>query len=1068
VSTGHQILALPIGDRLPGRRTQSPRIDVVRALLILSIPLVGVPIVLAGLGVAGPDPFWGRIHLTISAALGVAITVLGSRGTSGRTRAVRRWGTVAFAGWLGVMIVRDLEVTGLFGALPSDLGLVVVILGVVGAYRASLVGRLTRSAELSVYLDAAIVFVAAAAALLAVLGPGAIVDPTYRSILLRALLFFGVLASTTMLNLVLLPPPRLSGAYAHLAGLALVGVGFIGRNLAPGMADGWPFVALISIGVLVTAFGTVTWTDAFDARPAYAHRARQARDLFPLAAVAIVPLILLPVQILTADLSFRLVIDVSIGFIVIGSVVRQRLLLRDRDHVLDGSRAALEAVQLRVAQLGGVEEAGRTLAVSGPGPAALDAVASILSERFGYHHVAIHLGDGPDPVPVAQRGERWPTPGHDGILSRVAGDRTPAFVTDLASSAGGDADASSIRSEICVPLLDGDRVLGVIDVQAIGPDRLDETDVAALLAVADRVAGALALGSERRGLIDEKDFISAILDAVGAIVIVVDPAGALVRYNAATSVVSGYSAAEIDARGSLDFLVPPEARGEVIRVLSRVQAGEPGVPRENEWIRKDGSRRHIAWSNTAVMGGDGVVRYTIATGIDITDRKNLEDELAHKALHDPLTGLPNRRLLMDRLEHALRARGGGGTSLLFLDIDDFKTVNDHFGHDVGDQVLKVVAERLVRAVRPGDTVSRLSGDEFAIVIEDPTDADAPDLVANRILEAIARPIEVREHRLALTVSVGAAVVGPGVGSAVDLLRNADFAMYAAKMGGRAQYRSYAAADRATADDDARLAADLPGAIARGELTVHYQPVVDLRSGAMTGVEALVRWQHPERGLLAPGSFIPIAERTGSIVEIGAWVLDTACRALSRWQREAPGLSMAVNLSGRQLESPLLMGHVRDALAEHGIASSALILEVTETVLLADPTAVVKLDGLKALGVRLAIDDFGTGYSSISYLRRFPVDILKIDREFIDGADSPEGLKLLRGIAQLGRMVGLELVAEGIERPEQIGPILEAGCHEGQGFLYARPVDDAALTVLLRAGILGPPVTDGPVVPGMAA
>ena len=280
-------------------------------------------------------------------------------------------------------------------------------------------------------------------------------------------------------------------------------------------------------------------------------------------------------------------------------------------------------------------------------------------------------------------------------------------------------------------------------------------------------------------------------------------------------------------------------------------------------------------------------------------------------------------------------------------------------------------------------------------------------------------------------------------------------MYAAKQAGRAQYQRYTSSDRAAAEDEARLAADLPGAVARGELRVHYQPIVDLRLGAIRGVEALVRWQHPERGLLAPGLFIPIAERTGGIVEIGEWVLDTACRALKTWQLGTPELSMAVNLSGRQLESSELTGHVRQAIQENGIAPAALILEVTETVLLADPTAVAKLQGLKALGVRLAIDDFGTGYSSISYLRRFPVDILKIDREFSDGADSPEGLKLLRGIAQLGRMVGLDLVAEGIERPEQIGPILEAGCQEGQGFLFARPVDAKSLTALLRGGSLGP-------------
>ena len=277
-------------------------------------------------------------------------------------------------------------------------------------------------------------------------------------------------------------------------------------------------------------------------------------------------------------------------------------------------------------------------------------------------------------------------------------------------------------------------------------------------------------------------------------------------------------------------------------------------------------------------------------------------------------------------------------------------------------------------------------------------------------------------------------------------------MYAAKEAGGARYRRYASEDRTAVDDNARLEADLAGAVARGELRVHYQPIVDLRSGAITGVEALVRWQHPERGLLAPGRFIPIAERTGSIIEIGGWVLDTACRALQTWQVACqPGLSMAVNLSGRQLDSPKLVEHVRDALRRYGIVPKTLVLEVTESVLVADPMAVAKLAQLKALGLRLAIDDFGTGYSSISYLRRFPVDILKIDREFTDGADSPDGLRLLRGIVQLGRLVGLDLIAEGIERPEQIGPIVEAGCLQGQGFLIARPMDAEAFTPLLGGG-----------------
>ena len=559
------------------------------------------------------------------------------------------------------------------------------------------------------------------------------------------------------------------------------------------------------------------------------------------------------------------------------------------------------------------------------------------------------------------------------------------------------------------------------------------------------------VGVVRLALVDEHDFISAILDAVGAIVVVLGADGSLARYNAEVRAVSGYTSAEIDARGSLDFLVPPEQRAEMLAAVDRLQTDEPLSRRENEWVRKDGSRRHIAWANTAVFDESGGVRYTIATGIDITDRKNLEDELAHKTLHDPLTGLPNRRLLRDRLEHALHSRHGGETSVLFVDIDDFKAVNDRLGHDVGDEVLKVVAERLAQAIRPGDTVSRLSGDEFVVVLEDAADGSTPDLVAARLLQSVSRPIVVREHRVALTLSIGAAIRESNEDSADDLLRNADFAMYAAKEAGGARYRRYVSADRTAVDDNARLEVDLSKAVARGELRVHYQPIVDLGSGAITGVEALVRWQHPQLGLLAPGRFIPIAERTGSIIEIGAWVLSTACRSLQTWQLTRPDLSMAVNLSGRQLESPRLVEHVRDALRRYEIVPSSLILEVTESVLVALPTAVAKLAQLKKLGLRLAIDDFGTGYSSISYLRRFPVDILKIDREFTDGADSAEGLRLLRGIVQLGRLIGLDLVAEGIERPEQIGPIIEAGCQQGQGFLLARPMDADALTALLGGG-----------------
>jgi diguanylate cyclase (GGDEF)-like protein/PAS domain S-box-containing protein len=1015
-------------------------------------------------GAGGEELLWQRMHMTLAALLGFLIVALGCREVTGRNREVRAWIAVAFAAWLGVVLLRDLEHSGLVHPIQSDLGLIAVAVAVVGSYRAGLRGRLGGISEVSIPLDASIVFVAAAAALLAILGPGVIEDPANFPVLIRAVFFLGLLASSAMLDLVILPPLKLRGAYPILVGLALVGGGFVGRTGSVDVPGVWPFPALVSIGVLVIAYGAATWTDAVDEDAGHARLAQRARDLFPLGAVAVVPLFLLPAQIGATDLVFRVMIDSAIAFIVVGAVIRQRLLVRERDRLLDDSRSAFDVVERRAGQLGGVEAAGRELALLGPTPEALDAVASILADRFGYDHVAIYLGEGATLRYGAQQGHRDLTvalDGSKGIVGRVVRSLELAFVPDVTSDPDYVSGDQSVLSEICVPLLEGGRLLGILDVQSAGPDRLDGTDLAAVLAVGDRLAGAVALGSHRQRLVEEMDFISAILDSVGAIVIVTGADGRVARFNEATSVVSGYSAAEIDAHGSLDFLVPADQRQEVISALGRIHAGGPGSRRENEWVRKDGSRRHIAWSNTAVHDEDGVVRYSIATGIDITDRKNLETELAHKALHDPLTGLPNRHLLMDRLEHALRSRLGRDTSLLFLDVDDFKTVNDRYGHDVGDQVLKEISDRLVAAVRPGDTVSRLSGDEFAIVLEDPTDAHAPDIAAKRILEAVARPIEVREHRLALTVSIGSAVAGSHLASADDLLRNADFAMYAAKLAGRAQYRRYAPEDRAAADDDARLEADLPGAVARGELRIHYQPIIDLASGSIEGVEALVRWQHPERGLLAPARFIPMAERSGSIVEIGEWVLETACRDLRAWQRDTPALSLAVNLSGRQLESASLYGHVRQALTRNHIAPATLILEVTETVLLADPTAVDKLERLKTLGVRLAIDDFGTGYSSISYLRRFPVDILKIDREFIDGADSPEGVKLLRGIAQLGRLVGLELIAEGIERAEQIAPIVGAGCAAGQGFLFARPVEASAMTALLAGGSLIPPMIAGP-------
>ena len=421
------------------------------------------------------------------------------------------------------------------------------------------------------------------------------------------------------------------------------------------------------------------------------------------------------------------------------------------------------------------------------------------------------------------------------------------------------------------------------------------------------------------------------------------------------------------------------------------------------------------------------------------ENARLYAQIRHQAFFDHLTGLPNRALFGDRVARALAGRVGEDdrrSALLFVDIDDFKIINDRYGHDVGDQVLAGVAARLLELVRPGDTVARLSGDEFGVLVEDLPDRRKVRAIAARVIQAFDRPIETEDRAVRLSVSVGVAMKSAAVDSD-GLIRNADFAMYRAKQSGKSRYRMYEAAERDAADVDARLRADLHGAAGRDELRIHYQPIVDLQTGATTSVEALVRWQHPDRGLLHPGAFIPIAEETGEIIPIGTWVLGTACAQLRAWQERMPGLAVAVNVSGSQLEDAGLVDHVRRAILESGIDPSSLILEVTESIL-AQPAAEAVLRQLKATGVRLAIDDFGTGYSSLSYLRRFPINIMKIDMEFTREIETAEGEALFGGIVQLGRSLGLTIVAEGIERSAQRDLVARSTCDHGQGYLFARP------------------------------
>ncbi len=430
---------------------------------------------------------------------------------------------------------------------------------------------------------------------------------------------------------------------------------------------------------------------------------------------------------------------------------------------------------------------------------------------------------------------------------------------------------------------------------------------------------------------------------------------------------------------------------------------------------------------------------------DITAHRMLQQELARQASHDPLTGLANTSLFRERLARSLERTAGVDPHLavLFVDLDDFKTINDSLGHPVGDELLVGVAERLRGCVRNLDAVARMGGDEFAVMVSELRSPDDAAEIAKRILAVVSEPLPVGSRTVVTTASVGIAVAG--VGDTVDdVLRNADAAMYAAKGSGRNRAEEFRAELHTAALRRLEIDSQLRGAAARGELVVHYQPVVDLESRTIESLEALVRWDHPEEGLVPPGEFIPIAENSDLIDEIGTHVLHRACADAAGWpvlpdRPHRP--TLAVNLAPRQLQDVGVVDRVRAHLESTGLPPERLTLEITESALTLDPvTAQHRLEALKALGVRLAMDDFGTGYSSLSHLQRFPIDVLKIDRSFVAMIDEPVGEALIRAVLDLANALGIETVAEGVETEEQRRALVDLGCRQGQGWLFSRPVD----------------------------
>jgi diguanylate cyclase (GGDEF)-like protein/PAS domain S-box-containing protein len=497
-------------------------------------------------------------------------------------------------------------------------------------------------------------------------------------------------------------------------------------------------------------------------------------------------------------------------------------------------------------------------------------------------------------------------------------------------------------------------------------------------------------------------------------------------------------------------LLHPDDRERVLAVHAHTHATHEPLCVEYRLLARDGRVVWVLDEARIISDPSGGGQVLQGYLLDVTARKEAEELLRHQAFHDPLTGLANRALFTDRVQHALVLGGKeGAAAVLFVDLDDFKAMNDRLGHPAGDSLLCAVGARLCSVLSPSHTVARLGGDEFAILVEDVRDAATAAATADRLVSAFQQPFHVLGNDVFVTASIGIAMGD----DADELLRSADVAMYRAKASGKAQYAFYAP----TMDEEVlgrlELIADLRRARPGEQFVLHYQPSLDLATGDVVGVEALVRWEHPTRGLLQPEAFIWAAEETGLIVGLGRWVLAEACRAAARWRAEVPGaaaLGLSVNVSARQLQQPGLVDDVRRALAGSGLDARALTLEITETVLAqrGDDAAAI-LQSVKALGVRLALDDFGTGYSSLSRLQYLPVDELKIDRSFVQSIDSgADRAALVRAIVELGRALELTTVAEGIEHAGQVAALQRIGCRLGQGFHFARPLAAAELEQLL--------------------
>jgi diguanylate cyclase (GGDEF)-like protein/PAS domain S-box-containing protein len=560
----------------------------------------------------------------------------------------------------------------------------------------------------------------------------------------------------------------------------------------------------------------------------------------------------------------------------------------------------------------------------------------------------------------------------------------------------------------------------------------------------------------------EERFRSLVLNTSDVITILTAD-GSIDFHSPSAGRIWGYSADTLRSANLLGLVHPDDvevARGLIAQAVSRPRLS---MAAELRLRLADESWCYFEVVATNLLR-DPRVSGIVTTFRDITERKELEQALHYRAFHDSLTDLPNRTLFVDRVEVALTRATGRGTNVgvMFLDLDNFKVVNDSLGHAVGDQLLVALTERIKGCLRLEDTLARLSGDEFAILFEEILGEDDAVRLGVRLQEALEAPFSIDHRELYVAVSIGIVVSGPAHTKPGDLLRDADLAMYRAKANGKGRCEVFNHTMNVHFTERLALESSMRRSVERNELRVHYQPIVKLEDETVVGFEALVRWEHPQRGLIPPSDFIPIAEETGMIVPIGAWVLEEACRQVQQWQEErcnGRALLLSVNVSARQFQAPDLVETVASVLERTGFNPTSLKLELTESMMMHDvERTILRLHELKKLAIQLVIDDFGTGYSSLAYLRQFPITVLKIDRTFVKrlGTD-PQDDAIVRSIVTLSRDLGMEVVAEGIETVEQLATLRALGCDYGQGYHFSRPLPSAQAEELVtpEAGLPAP-------------